>query len=67
MLPSAKTILSAPSIRVDKHNANESNIYFKGGKTLFETNNSLLIKHANIKENYLEGYGLNLNHDGPKS
>ena len=39
MLPSVKIFLSAPTIRVDKHNANESNIYFKGGKTLFETNN----------------------------
>ena len=44
MLPSVKII---PTLRVDKHNANENNIDFI---TLLETNNSLLIKHPNIKK-----------------
>ena len=47
MLPSVKIILSALTIRVDKHNANENNIDFI---KLLETNNSLLIKHPNIKK-----------------
>ena len=57
MLPSVKIILSAPS------NANENNIDFI---KLLETNNSLLIKHPNIKENHLDRYGLHLNHDGTR-
>ena len=61
MLPSIKIILSAPTIRVDKHNANESNINFIN---LLEANDFLLIKHLNIKENHLDRYGLHLNHDG---
>ena len=61
MLPSVKIILSAPTIRVDKHNANESNINFIN---LLEANDFLLIKHLNIKENHLDRYGLHLNHDG---
>ena len=36
ILPSIKIILSAPTIRVDKHNANEKNIDFI---KLHETNN----------------------------
>ena len=51
MLSSVKIILSAPTIMVDKHNANENNIDFV--KSL-ETNNYLLIKHPNIKENHLD-------------
>ena len=64
MLPSGKIILSAPSIRVEKHNANEDNIDFI---KLLETNDSLLIKHPNIKENHLDRYGLHLNHDGTQA
>ena len=63
MLPSVKIILSAPTIRVDIHNANENNIDFI---KLLETNDSLLIKHPNIKENHLDRYGLHLNHDGTR-
>ena len=59
-LPSIMIILSPPTIRVDKHNANENNIDFI---KLLETNDSLLMKHPNIKENHLERYGLHLNHD----
>ena len=55
MLPSVKIVLSAPTIRVDKHNANENNINFI---KLLETNNYVLIKHPNIKENHLDRYGL---------
>ena len=51
MLPSVKIVLSAPTIRVDKHNANENNINFI---KLLETNNYVLIKHPNIKENHLD-------------
>ena len=61
ILPSGKIILSAPTIRVEKHNANESNIDFI---KLVETNDSLLIKHPNIKENHPDRYGVHLNHDG---
>ena len=60
MLPSVKIILSALTIRVDKHNANENNISVI---KLLKTSDSLLIKHPNIKENYLDRYGLHLNHD----
>ena len=60
MLPSVKIILSAPTIRVKAHNANENNINFI---KLLETNDSLLIKHPNIKENHLDRYGLHLNHE----
>ena len=63
MLPSVKTSLSTPTIRVGKHNANENNIDFI---KLLETNNYALIKHANIKENHLERYGLHLNHIGTR-
>ena len=63
MLPSVKIILSAPTIRVDKHNANESNIDFI---KLLEANDFLLIKHPNIKENHLDRYGLHVNHDGTR-
>ena len=63
MLPSVKIILSAPTIRVDRHNANENNIDFI---KLLETNNSLLIKHSNIKENHLDRYALHLNHYGTR-
>ena len=63
MLPFVTIILPAPSIRVDKHNANENNIDFI---KLLETNNSSLIKHPNIKENHLDRYGLHLNHDGTR-
>ena len=63
MLSSVKIILSAPTIRLDKHNANENNIDFV---KLLETNDSLLIKHRNIKENHLDRYGLHLNHDGTR-
>ena len=63
MLPSVKIVLSAPTIRVDKHNANESNIDFT---KLLETNYYVLIKHANIKENHLDRYDLHLNHDGTR-
>ena len=61
MLPYVKIILSAPTIRVDKHNANEKNINFI---KLLETNDDLLIKYPNIKENHLDRYGLHVNHDG---
>ena len=63
MLPSVKIILSALTMMVDKHNANENNIDFI--KSL-ETNVSLLIKHSNIKENHLDRYDLHLNHDGTR-
>ena len=64
MLPSVKIILSAPTIiRVDKHNANENNIDFV---KLLETNDSLMIKHPDIKENHLDRYHLHLNHDGTR-
>ena len=63
MLPSVKIILSAPTIRVDKHNANENNINFI---KLLETNDSSLIKHPNIKENHLDRYGLHLNHNSTR-
>ena len=63
MLPSVKIVLSAPTIRVDKHNANENNIDFI---KLLETNNYVLIKHPNIKENHLDRYGLHLNYDGTR-
>ena len=61
MLPYVKIILSAPTIRVDKHNANEKNINFI---KLLETNDDLLIKYQNIKENHLDRFGLHVNHDG---
>ena len=61
MLSSVKIILSAPTIRVDKNNASESNINFIN---LLEANDFLLIKHLNIKENHLDRFGLHLNHDG---
>ena len=51
ILPSVKIVLSAPTIRVDKYNANENNINFI---KLLETNNYVLIKHPNIKENHLD-------------
>ena len=63
MLPSIKIVLSAPTIRVDKHNANENNIDFI---KLLETNNYVLIKYPNIKENHLDRYGLHFNHDGTR-
>ena len=63
MLPSVKIVLSAPTIRVDKHNANENNINFI---KLLETNSYVLIKHPNIKGNHLDRYGLHLNHDGTR-
>ena len=63
MSPSVKIILSAPTIRVDKHNANENNIDFI---KLLEANDFVLIKHPNIKENHLDRYGLHLNHDGTR-
>ena len=63
MLPSVKIVLSAPTIRVDKHNINENSIDFI---KLLETNNYVLIKHPNIKENHLDRYGLHLNYDGTR-
>ena len=63
MLPSVKIILSVPIIGVDRHNANENNIDFI---KLLETNDSLLIKHPNIKENHMDRYCLHLNHDGTR-
>ena len=63
MLPFVKIILSAPTIRVNKHNADENNIDFI---KQFEANDFLLIKHPNIKENHLDSYGLHLNHDGTR-
>ena len=63
MLPSVKIMPSASTIRVDKHNVNENNIDFI---KLLETNYSLLIKHPNIKENYLDIYGIHFNHDDPR-
>ena len=45
MLPSVKIILSAPTRRVDRHNANENNIDFI---KLLETINYLLNRHPNI-------------------
>ena len=63
MLLSVKIILSVPTIRLHKHNANENNIDFI---KLLETNDSLLIKHLNIEENHLDKYGLHLNHDGTR-
>ena len=62
MLPSVMVILSAPTIRLDKHNANESINFIK----LLETNYFLLNKHPNIKENHLDRYGLHLNHDSTR-
>ena len=47
MLPSVKIILSASTIRVEKHNANQNDIDFI---KLLEANDSFLIKHSNIKE-----------------
>ena len=63
MLPSVKIILSAPTIKVDKHNANENNIDFI---KLLGTNNFLLINHPNIKENHLDRHRLHFNHDGTR-
>ena len=63
MLPSVKIVLLSPTIRVDKHNANENNISFI---KLLETNNYVLIKHPNINGNHLDRYGLHLNHDGTR-
>ena len=63
MLSSVKIVLSAPTIRVDKHNANENNIDFI---KLLEINNNVLVKHPNIKENQLDRYGLHLNHVGTR-
>ena len=51
MLPSVIIVLSVPTIREDKHNANEDNIDFI---KLLETNNYVLIKHLNVKENHLD-------------
>ena len=51
MLSSVKTVLSVSAIRGDKHNVNENNIYFI---KLLETNNYVLIKHPDIKENHLD-------------
>ena len=61
ILSSFKIILSAPAVRMDKHNATENNIDFI---KLRETNDSLLIKHTYVKENHLDRYSLHLNHDG---
>ena len=63
MLPSAKIILSTPTIRVDKYNASENNIDFI---KLLETNKHLLIKHPNIKENHLDRCCLRINPDGTR-
>ena len=63
MLQSVRIIQSAPTITVEKHNPNENNIDFI---KLLETNDSLLIKHPNIKENHLDRYDLDLNHDGTR-
>ena len=63
MLPSVKIILSAPTIRMDKPNANKNNIDLT---KLLEANSSLLIKHPIIKENHLDRYGLHLNHGGTR-
>ena len=63
MLPSFKIIMSGPTKRVDKHNASESNINFI---KLLETNNSLLIKHPNIKDKYLDINCLHLNYNGTR-
>ena len=63
MLPSVKIVLSAPTIRVDKHNVNENNIDFI---KLLEANNYVLIKQSRIKESHLDRYGLHLNHDGTR-
>ena len=63
MLSSVKIVLSAPTIRVDKHNGNENNIDFI---KFLEKNNYVLIKRPNIKENHLDRYGLHLNHDGTR-
>ena len=51
MLPSIGIVLSTATIRADKHNVNENNIDFV---KLLETNNYVLIKHPNIKENHLD-------------
>ena len=48
MLTSVKIILSAPTIRTDKHNTNENNI---DSVKLLQKNDSLMIKRPNIKEN----------------
>ena len=48
MLTSVKIILSAPTIKMDKHNTNENNI---NSVTLLQKNDSLMIKRPNIKEN----------------
>ena len=63
MLPSIKIILSASTIRVEKHNANQNDIDFI---KLLEANDSFLIRHSNFKENHLDRYGLHLNHDGTR-
>ena len=63
ILPSIKIILPAPTIRVDKHKADENNIDFI---KQFEANDSLLIEHPNIKENHLDSYGFHFNHDGSR-
>ena len=63
MLPSVKTVLPAPTIKVDKYNANENNIDFI---KLLEANNYVLIKQSRIKESHLDRYGLHLNHDGTR-
>ena len=63
MLPSVKIILSAPTIRVDRHNAKESNIDFI---KLLEANDFLLVKQPNVKENHLDRFGLHLNYDGTR-
>ena len=64
MLLSVKIILSASTIRVDKHNANENNIDFI---KVLVTHDSLLIKHSNIKGKHLDRYDLHLNNDGTSS
>ena len=47
MLSSVKIVLSAPTIRVDKYNANENNIDFI---KLLEINNNVLVNTQTLKK-----------------
>ena len=62
-LPSVKLVISAPVLRVDKANANETNLNFI---ELLKSSELDKIYHPNVTEEHLDRYGLHLNNRGSK-
>ena len=60
-MPTVKLVISTPTLRTDKANANSVNAEVT---ELLRTNEEKIIKHPGITEEHLDKFGLHINNIG---